>query len=71
MCVYCHMSKKSRFNRYYLSKLRVKEVEKLRNSHKTASKTNDGLPEISKMKYRNRIQEQLFPVLSIVKKIKN
>ena len=27
----------------FLSKLRVKKVEKLRNSHKTAS-TNDGLP---------------------------
>jgi hypothetical protein len=33
--------------------------------HKTAS-TNDGLPEISKMKYR----ERLFPVLPIVKKKK-
>jgi hypothetical protein len=37
--------------------------------HKTAS-TNDGLPEISKMKYRNRIPERLFPVLPIVKKKK-
>jgi hypothetical protein len=37
----------------FLSKLRAKKVEKLRNSFKT----NDGLPEISKMKYRNRIQE--------------
>jgi hypothetical protein len=50
--------------------LRAKKVEKLRNFHKTASKTNDGLPEISKMKYRNRIQERLFLVLSIVKKKK-
>jgi hypothetical protein len=36
--------------------------------HETAS-TNDGLLEISKMKYR--IPEQLFPVLPIVKKKKN
>jgi hypothetical protein len=33
------------------SKLRAKKVEKLYSRHKTAS-TNDGLPEISKMKYR-------------------
>jgi hypothetical protein len=37
--------------------LKVKKVEKLRNSSKTAS-TNDGLPpEILKMKYRNQIPE--------------
>jgi hypothetical protein len=35
----------------FLSKLRAKKVEKLYSRHKTAS-TNDGLPEISKMKYR-------------------
>ena len=40
----------------FLSKLRAKKVEK------TAS-TNEGLPEIQKMKYRNRIPERLFPVL--------
>jgi hypothetical protein len=40
----------------FLSKLRAKKVEKLYSRHKTAS-TNDGLPEISKKKYRNRIPE--------------
>jgi hypothetical protein len=41
----------------FLSKLRAKKVEKNAYSrHKTAS-TNDGLPEISKMKYCNRIPE--------------
>jgi hypothetical protein len=51
----------------FLSKLRAKEGRKPAYfcRHKTAS-TNDGLPEISKMKYRNR--ERLFPVLPIVKK---
>jgi hypothetical protein len=34
-------------------------------------KTNDGLPEISKMKNRNRNRERLYPVLSIVKKKMN
>jgi hypothetical protein len=38
----------------FLSKLRAKKVEKLVTRRKTVS-TNDGLPEISKMKYRNRI----------------
>jgi TATA-binding protein-associated factor Taf7 len=51
----------------FLSKLRAKEGRKPAYfcRHKTAS-TNDGLPEISKMKYRNR--ERLFPVLPKVKK---
>jgi hypothetical protein len=49
----------------FLSKLRAKKVEKLHNSS-YSFKTNDGLPEILKMKYRNRIQERLFPVLPIV-----
>ena len=56
----------------FLSKIESKEGRKTAYSrHKTAS-TNDGLPEISKMKYRNRIPEpeRLFPVLPIVK-IKN
>ena len=35
----------------FLSKLRAKKVEKLVTRRKTVS-TNDGLPEISKMKYR-------------------
>jgi hypothetical protein len=39
----------------FLSKLRAKKVEKLVTRRKTVSKTNDGLPEISKMKYWNRI----------------
>jgi hypothetical protein len=47
--------------------LRAKKVEKLHNSS-YSFKTNDGLPEILKMKYRNRIQERLFPVLPIVEK---
>ena len=34
-----------------LSKLRAKKVEKLRNSSYLTASTNDGLPEISKMKY--------------------
>jgi hypothetical protein len=51
----------------FLSKLRAKKVEKLHNSS-YSFKTNDGLPEILKMKYRNRIQERLFPVLQIVEK---
>jgi hypothetical protein len=34
--------------------LKAKKVEKLVTRRKTVS-TNDGLPEISKMKYRNRI----------------
>ena len=42
----------------FLSKLRAKKVEK--------TATNEGLPEISKKKYRNR--ERLFPVLPIVRK---
>jgi hypothetical protein len=49
-----------------LSKLRAKKVEKLRNSSYLTASTNDGLPKISKMKYR----ERLFPVLPLVK-IKN
>jgi hypothetical protein len=48
----------------FLSKLRAKKVEKLRNSSYLTASINDGLPEISKMKYR----EQLFPVLPIVKR---
>jgi hypothetical protein len=48
----------------FLSKLRAKKVEKLRNSSYLTASTNDGLPEISKMKY----QERLFPVLPIVKR---
>jgi hypothetical protein len=40
----------------FLSKLKAKKVEKLYSRHKTTL-TNDGLPEISKMKYRNRIPE--------------
>jgi hypothetical protein len=36
--------------------LKAKQVEKLYSRHKTAS-TNDGLPEILKMKYWNRIPE--------------
>jgi hypothetical protein len=48
----------------FLSKLRAKKVEKLRNSSYLTASTNDGLPEISKMKYR----ERLFPVLPIVKR---
>jgi hypothetical protein len=52
-------------NYFVWLKLRAKKVEKLYSRHKTAS-TNDGLQEISKMKYRNR--ERLFPVLTIVKK---
>ena len=40
-----------------LSKLRAKEGRKtVYSRHKTAS-TNDGLPEILKMKYRHRIPE--------------
>jgi hypothetical protein len=50
----------------FLSKLRAKKVENCVTRHKT----NDGVPEISKMKYRNRIPERLFPVLLIVKKKK-
>ena len=43
----------------FLSKLRAKKVEKtVYSRHKTAS-TNDGLPEISKMKYRNRIRNRI------------
>jgi hypothetical protein len=49
-----------------LSKLRAKKVEKLRNSSYLTASTNDSLPKISKMKYR----ERLFPVLPLVK-IKN
>jgi hypothetical protein len=45
-----------RLNASFLSKLRAKKVEKLVTRHKTVS-TKDGLPEISKMKYRNRILE--------------
>jgi hypothetical protein len=41
----------------FLSKLRAKKVEKLRNSSLNTASTNDGLPEISKMKYRNPISE--------------
>ena len=41
----------------FLSKLRAKKVEKLHNSSLNTASTNDGLPEISKMKYRNRIPE--------------
>ena len=41
----------------FLSKLRAKKVEKLRILVIKAASTNDGLPEISKMKYRNRIPE--------------
>jgi hypothetical protein len=40
----------------FLSKSRAKKVKNCVTRHKTAS-TNDGLPEISKMKYRNRIPE--------------
>ena len=52
----------------FLSKLRAKKVEKLRILVIKQLQQNDGLPEISKMKYRNRIPERLFPVLPIVKK---
>jgi hypothetical protein len=41
----------------FLLKLRAKKVEKLHNSSKNTASTNDGLPEISKIKYRNRIPE--------------
>ena len=40
----------------FLSKLRAKEVENCIIRHKTLS-IKDGLPEISKMKYQNRIPE--------------
>ena len=36
----------------FLSKLRAKKVEKLCNSSLNTASTNDGLPDISKMKYR-------------------
>ena len=52
----------------FLSKLIAKKVEKLRILVIKQLQQNDGLPEISKMKYRNRIPERLFPVLPIVKK---
>ena len=41
----------------FLSKLRAKKVEKLHNSSYLTASTNDDLPEISKMKYWNRIPE--------------
>jgi hypothetical protein len=41
----------------FLSKLRAKKVEKLRILVIKTTSTNDSLPEISKMKYRNRIPE--------------
>ena len=44
------------FNRQLFVEIESKEGRKTVTRHKTAS-TNDGLPEISKMKYRNRIPE--------------
>ena len=45
------------FNRLLFVEIESKEGRKtVYSRHKTAS-TNDGLPEISKMKYRNRIPE--------------
>jgi hypothetical protein len=37
--------------------LRAKKLEKLRNSHKTASKQMTAYRKFQEMKYRNRIQE--------------
>jgi hypothetical protein len=64
MCVYCHMSKKSRVGRQcfiystasFLSKLRAKKVEKLHNTsfYRNFRKLNTGIG------FRNR--ERLFPV---------
>ena len=41
----------------FLSKLRAKKIEKLRILVIKTASTNDGLPEISKMKYWNQIPE--------------
>jgi hypothetical protein len=57
----------------FLSKLRAKKVEKLCNSSlsENSFKTNDGLPDISKLIYQNQIQEPGTTIsggLPIVKK---
>ena len=44
------------FNRYLFVEIESNEGRKTVTRHITAS-TNDGLPEISKMKYQNRIPE--------------
>jgi hypothetical protein len=59
----------------FLSKLRAKKVEKLCNSSlsENSFKTNDGLPDISKLIYQNQIQEPGTTIsggLPIVKKNK-
>ena len=56
------------FNRQLFVKIESKEGRKTVQLAKNSFKTNDGLPEILNMIYRNRIQERLFPVLPIVKK---
>ena len=52
----------------FLSKLRAKKVERLRNSHKTASKQMTAYRKFRKWNIGFRNRERLFPVLSIVKK---
>jgi hypothetical protein len=53
----------------FLSKLRAKKVEKLCILVIKQLPTNDGLPEISKMKYRNRIPETTISGFADSKKI--
>ena len=53
-----------------MSKLRAKKVEKLRNSHKTASKQMTAYRKFRKWNIGFRNRERLFPVLPIVKKKK-
>jgi hypothetical protein len=55
------------FNCYLFVEIESKEGRKTVYSRQKTASTYDGLPEISKMKYRNRIAERLFPVLPIVK----
>ena len=50
----------------FLSKLRAKKVETCVTRHKT----NDGLPEISKMNYRNRIPEPGTTISGFVDSLK-
>jgi hypothetical protein len=52
----------------FLSKLRAKKVEKLRNSHKTASKEMMAYRKFWKWIIGFRNRERLFPVLPIAKK---
>ena len=53
----------------FLSKLRAKKVEKLRNSHKTTSKQMTAYRKFRKWNIGFRNREWLFPVWPIVKKM--